>query len=317
MSKIKIIFCGTPEFAVPLLTALAHDDRVIITGVVTMPDRPAFRGQQLTAPPVAQKAQALNLPLLQTSNLNLEKDWIAQQKQQGVDAVIVAAFAQFLQEDLLNLGRLGAFNFHGSLLPKYRGAAPIQYALLNGDAETGISVQKMAKKMDAGDVVAQQAIPITPADNYASLAAKLSSLAAQMMPSLVEQLLQGNLKGTPQDEGQVSYAPTIKKEMGYLDFAHQGSKTILGQIRAFAQWPKTYCFMNQNRLLIHEAEIYPGVTLAAGEISTNTGYLLIGTSDQTLRLSKIQWANKKATHDQEWLKGIHQPLTLTEAPSCP
>ncbi|MBP5295751.1 MAG: hypothetical protein J6Y94_00260, partial [Bacteriovoracaceae bacterium] len=178
-------------------------------------------------------------------------------------------------------------------------------------------VQKMVKKMDAGDVVAQQVLAITPEDNYASLAEKLSNLAAQMVPSFVDQLLQGPLAGTPQDEAKVSYAPTIKKEMGYLDFAHQSSKTILGQIKAFAQWPKTYCFMNQNRLLVHEAEIYPQVTLAPGEISTQTGHLLLGTSDQTLRLRKIQWANKKATTDQEWLKGLHQPLTLTESPPCP
>ncbi|MBP5296480.1 MAG: methionyl-tRNA formyltransferase [Bacteriovoracaceae bacterium] len=315
MQTLKIIFCGTPEFAVPILSALADDPRVEIKQVVTMPDRPASRGQQLTAPPVAQEAKKRGLPLFQTANLNQESAWIAQQRQNQIDAIIVAAFAQFLKEELLSLGRLGAFNFHGSLLPKYRGAAPIQYALLNNDATTGISIQKMVLKMDAGDIAAQSSVPITEEDNYLTLTAKLQQQAVKILPDFITHLINDDLILQPQDTTKVSYAPTIKKEMGFLDFAQQSSASILGQIKAFALWPKTYCFINHNRLLVHEAQIFSQTTLAPGEIATNSGYLLIGTTTQTLRLSLIQWANKKAVADTAWLQGVHQTLHLTGRPA--
>ena len=315
MQTLKIIFCGTPDFAVPLLAALAKDGRVKIQQVVTMPDRPASRGQQLTAPPVAMEAKRLNLPLFQTANLNQEIAWIREQQQNKIDAVIVAAFAQFLKNDLLSLGRLGAFNFHGSLLPQYRGAAPIQYALLNNDAFSGISIQRMVLKMDAGDIALQAQVPIAPEDNYLTLAAKLQRQAVAMIPDFISLLLEGNLKLLPQDEQRVSFAPTIKKEMGYLDFVQQDARHILGQIRAFAVWPKTYCFINQQRLLVHAAQLYPGVTLKPGEISISSGYLLVGTKTATLRLAQIQWANKKAVPDTAWVQGVHQALQLTGGPS--
>jgi len=315
MQTLNIIFCGTPDFAVPLLAALAADTRVNIKYVVTMPDRPALRGQQLTSPPVALEARRLGLPLLQTANLNQELDWIALQQQNEIDAIIVAAFAQFLKENLLTLGRLGAFNFHGSLLPKYRGAAPIQYALLNNDPTTGISIQKMVLKMDAGDIVAQATVPVAENDDYFSLSAKLQQQAVALLPDFITHLLQGDFTLRPQEETQVSYAPTIKKEMGFLDFAQQSSTYLLGQIRAFALWPRPYCFINQNRLLVHEAHVYPHATLAPGEISLASGYLLVGTQTKTLRLAKIQWANKKAVADTAWAQGVHTTLHLTGRPT--
>ena len=152
MKKQRVVFCGTPDFSVPTLELLHNHPLIEVAYVVTMPDRPKGRGQQLHSPPVAEFAKQNKIPLFQTANINKENDFLNQLKREKIDFLMVLAFAQFLSDRVLNIPKLGCFNIHTSLLPKYRGAAPIQYALLNGDCVTGVSIQKITSKLDAGDV---------------------------------------------------------------------------------------------------------------------------------------------------------------------
>jgi len=239
--KINAVFCGTPEFSLPSLSLLHFHPRKNLVHIISMPDRPSGRGQQLKSPPVIEYAKKHNLAFTQTGNLNHEVELI--QKLQGqVDIIIVLAFAQFLGSKWLELAKLGCFNIHTSLLPKYRGAAPIQYALLNGDTTTGVSIQKMVKKMDAGNIVAEKNITICDYDNTASLQTKLQFAAANTLEEFLEMVVNKSWTEKVQDESQVSFAPEIPKEMGLIDFSKEDKKTILNKLRGLSPWPGLYFF---------------------------------------------------------------------------
>src|SRR5690606_14971874 len=187
---------------------------------------------------------------------NKEEEFLAQLESMKLDGMVVLAFAQFLGSRLLNMSRLGCFNIHTSVLPKYRGAAPIQYALLNGDTETGVSIQKMVKKMDAGDLVHFHTVTIAPTENGAQLYTRLKFQAALSMNDFIEKILNNEVIYTAQNEEYVSFAPTLKKEDGLLAFKDKKVNEILNQIRALDPWPGTYCFLNGKRLKVLRAEVY-------------------------------------------------------------
>jgi methionyl-tRNA formyltransferase len=216
MKKFRVAFCGTPDFSVPTLDMLFNHPHVDLVKVISMPDRPAGRGMELKSPEVIEYAKAKKIPFFQTENINREPEMIKELKSLDLDFVVVLAFAQFLGSDMLNMGKLGCFNIHTSVLPKYRGAAPIQYALLNGDTETGVSIQKMVKKMDAGDLVHFHTVAIAPTENGGQLYTRLKFQAALAMNDLIVKLLDNKVTYTAQDESKVSFAPTLKKEDGLL-----------------------------------------------------------------------------------------------------
>ncbi len=310
MSKLRTIFFGTPDFAVATLEMLAHHPRLEIIAVVSMPDRPAGRGQELKSPEVIQYAREHKLPVIQTANINQEEAVLTQWEQTGVDVMIVLAFAQFLGARLLKLPRLGCFNIHTSLLPKYRGAAPIQYALWNGDRETGVSIQRMVKKMDAGDIVHAHPVLIAPHETGGQLTTRLKFQAALACNDFLEKLLQGPVSAQAQDEALVSFAPTLKKLDGYLDFATQARAQIIQRLHAMDPWPGTYCFVTGKRLKVLAVETIQA-PVKAGEIKNHHNTLVVGCLDGALRLTNVQLEGKKAGSDIELLNGWRVELTLT------
>lgn len=303
MRKIKVAYFGTPDFSVPTLEMLHNHPQVEIISVVSMPDRPAGRGQKLQSPPVAEFAKNNSLPLIQTENINKEPDWIAQMQEQGVQAFVVLAFAQFLGSKLLALPSLGCFNIHTSLLPKYRGAAPIQHALLNGDQATGVSIQRMVKKMDAGNIVAELPMQIGTYENGGQLYTRLKFASALTLNNFLSTLIDGKVNEREQNESEVCFAPPLKKDDGHLQPTSQSAVQIERRVRALAPWPGTFLFFNKKRLKVLEVEI-SDVSLAPGEVDTSRAYLLVGTCEGTLRLRHIQPEGKRPCDDRQFINGL-------------
>ena len=308
MKKFSIVYCGTPDFSVPALGLLANHPQIDIKAVVTMPDRPAGRGKQLKSPPVAEYAKEHKIQLIQTENINKEEDFI--QSLGKIDFVVVLAFAQFLGKKVLESPRLGCFNIHTSLLPKYRGAAPIQYALLNGDTETGVSIQKMVKKMDAGDIVHSHPLPVDSNETGGQLYTRLKYQAALAMNDLIIKISENSLDPSPQDESNVSFAPTLKREDGHLKFEENCFEELRNRIRALLPWPGTYCYLNKKRLKVFSIEESQS-SLKPGEVSTKNGFLEVGTKDKAMRLKDIQLEGKKACQDTELLNGIRDEIQIS------
>ncbi len=303
MQKFNVLFCGTPDFSVPTLELLSQHPHINLLGVITMPDRPAGRGQELKAPPVADFAKTHKIPLYQVENINREDEILSTLENKNIDFILVLAFAQFLGSRILKLPRLGCFNIHTSILPKYRGAAPIQYALLNGDKTTGVSIQKMVKEMDAGDLVHFHELAISPTETGGQLYTRLKFQSALSTNLLIENMLNDQLIFSKQDPSKVSFAPTLKKDDGFLDFKNSTIEQIKNKIRALDPWPGTYAFLGTQRLKVFATEPLEK-KLAAGKTITDFGQLSVGTLDGALRLSVVQLEGKKICSDQELLNGL-------------
>lgn len=303
MRKLNVVFCGTPDFSVPTLELLHQHPHINLVGVITMPDRPAGRGQELKSPPVASYAKEHRLPLYQVENINREENVLKELEGKAIDFFLVLAFAQFLGSRVLSMPKLGCFNIHTSILPKYRGAAPIQYALLNGDKSTGVSIQRMVKEMDAGDLCHFHEMPIAETETGGQLYTRLKFQAALSTNVLIETILANKLVFTPQDPAGVSFAPTLKKEDGFLNFKESSVEKLHNQIRALDPWPGTYCFLNNQRMKVFEIEKLTR-SLSPGETSLQNGQLSIGTSDGAVRLVRVQLEGKKICSDLELLNGL-------------
>jgi methionyl-tRNA formyltransferase len=310
MKKFRVAFCGTPDFSVPTLDLLSNHPHIDLLKVISMPDRPAGRGMELKSPEVIEFAKIKKIPFFQTENINRDPSLLNELRKLELDFVVVLAFAQFLGQEMLTMGKLGCFNIHTSILPKYRGAAPIQYALLNGDSETGVSIQKMVKKMDAGDLVHFHTVKIAPTENGGQLYTRLKFQAALAMNDFIHKLLNNEVTYSAQDESLVSFAPTLKKEDGALKFQEKSVSQILNLIRAMDPWPGTYCFLNGKRMKVLEAEAYHA-KLSPGKAKNDMGSLVVGCLDGSLRLTHIQLEGKKACSDRELLNGIKTEITLT------
>jgi methionyl-tRNA formyltransferase len=311
MKKFRVAFCGTPDFSVPTLDMLANHPHIELVKVISMPDRPAGRGMDLKSPEVIEYAKAKKIPFFQTENINKDPEMMKELKALNLDFVVVLAFAQFLGSDMLNMGKLGCFNIHTSILPKYRGAAPIQYALLNGDTETGVSIQKMVKKMDAGDLVHFHTVAIAPTENGGQLYTRLKYQAALAMNDLIVKILDNKVSFKAQDETKVSFAPTLKKEDGLLKFKDKTVSEIMNLNRALDPWPGTYCFLNGKRLKVLTVEKYHA-KLSAGVAKNDMGSLVVGCLDGSIRLSEVQLEGKKACTDRELLNGIKNDIIISE-----
>lgn len=303
MKKLKIVFCGTPDFSVPTLEILNSHPLVDLLLVITMPDRPVGRGLELTPPPVAVFAKDSKIKLFQTENINRDEALFNELRSMNVDLILVLAFAQFLGSKILELPRLGCFNIHTSILPKYRGAAPIQYALLNGDKSTGVSIQKMVKEMDAGDLVSFHKLLISENENGGLLYARLKFQAALSASDFVSDAYYNRLTYTPQNASEISFAPTLSKDDGHLDFKNSSFETLKNKIRALDPWPGTFCFLDGKRLKILEVEELNN-SLPAGTTLVNHGMLIVGTTTSSMRLLKVQIEGKKACSDTELLNGL-------------
>ena len=295
---VKIVFMGSPEFAVPALRALAA--QYPIAGVVTQPDRPSGRGMTLTPPPVKVAALELGLPVIQPEKLRAPEAF-QQLQEWAPDLIVVAAFGQILRQNVLDLPRFGCVNTHASLLPRHRGAAPIQAAILTGDAQTGITIMKMDAGLDTGPMLSQRAIPIGPQDTGGSLFEKLSRLGGELLLETLPAYLAGEIVPQPQPEEGATYFGMIKKEDGLLDFS-MPSAVLERKVRAFSPWPGTFLQWNGALLKIHRAHVapgqaQPGVRLVLGSLPA------VGTSDGLLVFDELQPAGKKAMLGKAFLAG--------------
>jgi len=295
----RIVFMGSPEFALPALRKLAA--QYLIVGIVTQPDRPAGRGRVLTPPPIKLLADELNLPVIQPRRLN-EPDVIQQLQFWAPDLIVVAAFGQILRPAVLDLPQYGCINVHASLLPRWRGAAPIQAAILHGDDRTGITIMLMDPGIDTGPRLAQKSIPISGEDTAGTLTTKLSLLGADFLLETLPSYLSGILVPKPQDDSLATYGPMIKKEDGLLDFS--GSAIDLDRkIRAFNPWPGTFTYWNNQILKIHRAHAIDVPAEPAGRKIIFQEFTAITTGKGILVVDELQLAGRNIQTGKAFLHG--------------
>ncbi len=299
MEAPRIVFMGSPDFAVPTLQALAAAYPVV--GVVTQPDKPAGRGRKPTPPPVKRAAEALGIPVIQPRRLRRPEAFDALQAWQP-DLIVVAAYGQILRPNVLALPRYGCINVHASLLPRWRGASPIQHAILHGDRETGITIMLMDEGMDTGPILSQQALPIAPDDTAATLSARLADLGARLLLGTLPGYLRGEIRPRPQPEEGVTYAPLLKKADGRLDFG-QPAETLARQVRAFNPWPGAFTEWKSQPLKVHRAHAADLPTPGAGVRLIVEGRPAIGTAEGVLVLDEVQPAGKKPMRGEDFLRG--------------
>ncbi|HEX9028998.1 MAG TPA: methionyl-tRNA formyltransferase [Anaerolineales bacterium] len=294
----RIVFMGSPEFALPVLRGLAQHYRV--AGVVTQPDKPAGRGRTLTPPPVKTLALELELPVIQPRRLR-EPEPMAQLQAWAPDLIVVAAFGQILRPAVLDLPPYGCLNVHASLLPRWRGAAPIQAAILHGDLESGATLMRMDPGVDTGPMLARRPLPILPEDTAASLGERLARAGADLLLESLPDYLSGGLTPQPQDERLATYAPMLKKEDGLLDLG-QPADALARRVRAFNPWPGAYIYWQEQILKIHRAHPQPA-DAAPGRLGVYQGLPALGTASGLLVLDEVQPAGKKAMPGKVFLQG--------------
>ncbi|NLO89313.1 MAG: methionyl-tRNA formyltransferase [Clostridia bacterium] len=251
---MRIVFMGTPEFAVPSLRFIAENPDLKIVGVVTQPDRPKGRGKKLKAPPVKELALELGLPLIQPASVNSQEalDVISRW---NPDAVVVVAFGQILKSQLLSLPPKGCINLHASLLPRYRGAAPIHWAIINGEKVTGVTTQFMSEKLDAGDILLQEEVEIGPEETVGELHDRLADIGGRLLVKTLLLLAQGRVEPRKQDESMVSYAPLLTPEDEIIHWNRE-ARDIVNHIRGMNPWPGVYTKHNGRILKIWRARVY-------------------------------------------------------------
>lgn len=248
---VKIVFFGTPSFAVVALEALLNSEHSVVA-VVTQPDRHRGRGQRLSASPIKEIALKSDLPVIQPTKLN-DTGFLDDLATLRPALGVVVAYGQFLPNRLLQLPPFGTINIHASLLPKYRGAAPIQRAIMAGETETGITIIKLIKKMDAGPMLQQQIIPVTHDDTTKTLEPRLAKIGASLLITCVNNLAKGGITQQNQDESKATFAPRITKEDGQIQWANS-AKQIHNQIRSLHPWPHAYSHLNDTRYLLLQSE---------------------------------------------------------------
>lgn len=303
---------GTPKFSAPILQSLIDHDYDVLA-VVTQPDRPVGRKHVLTASPVKQVAVANGLEVLQPAKLSGSPE-LDRAIALAPDLIVTAAFGQFLPTKLLKAAKVAAVNVHASLLPKYRGGAPVHYAIMNGDAETGVSIMFMVKKMDAGDVLAQRAIPITDQDDVGSMFDKLSDLGRDLLLETLPKLLAGDITPVEQDPEKVTFAPTIKPEEERVDL-NLSAHLIDCKVRALRPHPTAHLYLNgvrtklwQVRVLDQTTDLVPGCL-----VSHDKHHLAIATGEHgVLAIDELQPAGKPKLSITDFLNGSTDTLTVGE-----
>lgn len=294
----KIVFMGTPDFSVPTLRALIQHHDVI--GVVTQPDRPAGRGRGVQFSPIKQVAVDAGIPVFQPEKIR-RPEAIEELRQWNADVYAVAAFGQILPQTLLDIPPFGSINVHASLLPRWRGAAPIQAAIRAGDAETGVTIMKMDAGLDTGAMLKARAIPIAADETGQSLHDKLSILGGDLLIETLPGYLDGTIQPVPQPEEGVTIAPRIGKDEGRIDWT-QPAIVIERLVRAFTPWPGTFTKWDGAMLKILQGELING-RIIPGQVVMREGQIAIGTGDGLYAPSRVQLEGRKAVGIEEFLRG--------------
>jgi len=299
---MNIVFMGTPEFALPTLKALHHSSHSILS-VITQPDKPKGRGQKLLVSPVKQVALDLNIPILQPKTVNAS-EFIDSLSQNQPDVFIVVAFGQILSEPFLKIPKQFCINLHSSLLPEYRGAAPIHRSILNGDTRTGVTTMIMDKGMDTGDILLMQETPIHETDNAQTLHDTLAEMGGALVLETLRRLEENTLLPTPQDNSHATYAAKLKKEEGLVKW-EQSAAALWNQVRGLTPWPGTYTWLNKKRLRILKAQVTGGASDDnPGQVMRVTDMgIEVGTGQGRLIITELQPEGKKSMSAKSFLAG--------------
>ncbi len=304
---MRLVFCGTPQFAVPTLQALlaAGHDLVL---VVTQPDRPVGRTRQLTAPPVKEIALAAGLAITQPEKIRDNADFRARLEAIAPDAIVVVAYGRIIPRWMLDLPRLGCINLHGSLLPKYRGAAPIQWAVAMSETETGNTTMLLEEGLDTGPILLQQTIPIGPEQTAADLFSALAAAGAPLVVETLAGLADGTILPRAQDESMATVAPILDREDGRMNFAARTAIELKNRWRGFQPWPGAFTTLEGKKLIVHRIEIaeppLPGSEAGPGQVRVGGSRLFIACAGNTwIELVEIQLEGKKRMTAAEFLRG--------------
>lgn len=297
---MNIVFMGTPEIAAKSLEALlaaGHN----IKAVFTKPDRPVGRKQILTSPPVKITAGNNNIPVYQPETL---RDGVAYGilKEINPEVIVVVAYGKILPKEILNLPKYGCINAHASLLPKFRGSSPIQWAIVSGEKQTGITTMYMDAGIDTGDIIEKSVVEIGDNETAEDLFEKLSYTAGNLLCSTLEKIKNGTAVKTPQNNSEATYAPMIKKEMGKIDFS-KTAEEIHNLVRGFYSWPAAYTFINGKRLKVYKTEVVYGINAEPGTVIINGKQLLVACINGAVRLCDIQLEGGKRITDTQFLLG--------------
>ncbi|MBH8601094.1 methionyl-tRNA formyltransferase [Thermoactinomyces sp. CICC 23799] len=295
---------GTPDFAVPSLRVLLEEkEQVEVIGVVTQPDRPKGRKKVLTPPPVKVEALNHDLPVFQPQKLR-SGEGIRQVLELQPDLIVTAAYGQILPEPVLEAPKYGCINVHASLLPKYRGGAPIHHAIINGEKETGVTIMYMVKALDAGDMLLQRAIPITSEDNVGTMHDKLANLGAELLKEVLPSILDGTVQAVPQDDEQATFAPNITREDEKIDWK-RSARELDCQIRGLCPWPVAYTMWKGKPFKIWKASVVneetqdePGTV-----IRLDADGIVVATGNGMLRLTEVQPSGKKTMSAKQFING--------------
>jgi methionyl-tRNA formyltransferase len=297
---MRLVFMGTPRFAVPPLQALAKAGHNI-AGVMTRIDKPAGRGRTIAQPAVKVTALEMGLNVFQPKHLR-DPDTIESLRRLAPEVIVVAAYGQILPKEILRLPKYGCINIHASLLPLYRGAAPINWAIIHGDARTGNTIMQMEEGMDTGAILLQEAIPIDPKDTAGTLTEKLSALGAKLITDALPLIEAGKLTPEPQDRSKATLAPLLKKEDGLINWKLSAPE-IHNLVRGLTPWPSAYTFLDETMVKILETETLQGRGESGRILEGMQGNLYVGTGSGLLRIIRVQPAGKKPMDAADFLRG--------------
>ena len=299
MNKEKIIFMGSPDYAVPVLKMLHANFN--LTAVITQPDQPVGRGKKIQAPPIKTAALELGLPVHQPAKAR-GPEFLALLENLAPDVIIVAAYGKILREDVLDFPRFGCLNVHASLLPRWRGASPIQNAILHGDEKSGVTIMKMDKGVDTGPVFEMKEVAISADDTAGTLSEKLAAAGAELLGEILPRYLAGEISAKPQPEEGATYAHLLKKEDGHMDFS-KNAVELERQVRAFNPWPICYVDWKNQPLRVLRAEVTGKKSTGSGQHSIMEKFPCIGTASMDLKLVEVQPAGKRPMRGSDFLNG--------------
>ena len=303
-SSFNLVFCGTPAFAVPTLEKLVEAGFAVPL-VVTQPDRPKGRGMELALSPVKQRALQLGLQVAQPDKIKNNEEFRGQLAGIAPNAIVVVGYGRIIPQWMIDLPPLGNLNLHASLLPRYRGAAPIQWAIARGETVSGVTTMRIDAGLDTGDILLQKEIPISPQDTAVTLAPRMAAIGADLMVETLRGLQAGTVRARPQDDTKATLAPILKKEDGQIDF-QRTAQEILNRLRGFQPWPGAYASFRGKNLQIWAAQPVER-TASPAEIVVENGLLIVGCgSGSALQLLEVQLEGKKRMPAADFVHG-HQP----------
>ena len=299
---MKVIFMGTPDFSVGTLHALVEAGHEVVLAV-TQPDKPKGRGKAMQAPPVKEAALAHHIPVYQPKRIR-EPQCVEYLKTIPADVIVVVAFGQILPKEILEMPRYGCINVHASLLPKYRGAAPIQWAVIDGEKETGVTTMQMDEGLDTGDMMMRTVVPLAENETGGSLFDRLSEEGAKLLIRTLEAVEKGTVVYEKQDSSASTYAKMIRKDLGRIDWTME-AEAIERLVRGLNPWPSAYTKLNGKTLKIWKAEVLPGEKGSPGMVTAVTrDAILVGTGKGILAMKEIQLEGKKRMSTEAFLRGF-------------